>query len=110
MRLGRKNADMARIVAGIGISHAPGALGRPGAPPAEVRQRLEARRLDRQQTFLGAPDVAEALLRSCVARGFDVARMGAMDGAPAEVVAYEAVPDWICGMAYVDFMPGGPDR
>ena len=39
-----------------------------------------------------------------------LALMGAMDGAPAQIVAYEAVPDWICGMAYVDFMPARQDR
>ncbi|HUT48126.1 MAG TPA: extradiol dioxygenase [Alphaproteobacteria bacterium] len=124
---------MAEIVAGIGISHAPGALGWPDAPPKDVKQRLdhaaarlgrrmidarpdviiallddhfenhfrnllptlaigvadhhmgpaeiwlEALRLDRQETFPGQPDVAEALLRSCVAQGFDVARMGAIE-------------------------------
>jgi 2,3-dihydroxyphenylpropionate 1,2-dioxygenase len=124
---------MAEIVAGIGISHAPGALGWPDAPPLAVRRRvekaaadlgrrmagakpdvivallddhfenhfrnlmptlaigvaeshvgpaeiwLEALRLDRQETFPGAPDVAEALLRSCVAQGFDAARMGALE-------------------------------
>lgn len=124
---------MAEIVAGIGISHAPGALGWPDAPPAEVRERveqaavhlgrrmsearpdvivallddhfenhfrnlmptlsigvadnhigpakiwLEALRLDRQEKFPGAPEIAESLLRSCVIQGFDVARMGAIE-------------------------------
>jgi len=124
---------MAKIVAGIGISHAPGALGWPDAPPGDVKGRveqaaghlgrrmidarpdvivallddhfenhfrslmptlaigvadhhigpaelwLEALRLDRQEIFPGAPDIAEALLRSCVAQGFDITRMGAIE-------------------------------
>lgn len=32
-----------------------------------------------------------------------VALMGAMDGAPAEVVGYEPVLEWICGMAFVRY-------
>ena len=41
---------MAKIVCGIGISHAPGALGWPEAPTADVRERLEraARELGRR--------------------------------------------------------------
>lgn len=124
---------MAKIVSGIGISHAPGALGWPDAPPDDVRRRvgqvaahlgrrmadarpdvvvallddhfenhfrnlmptlaigvadhhvgpaefwLEALHLDRQEVFPGAPHVAEELLRSCVAQGFDVTRMGAIE-------------------------------
>ena len=32
-----------------------------------------------------------------------VALMGAMDGAPAEIVGYEPVLEWICGMAFVRY-------
>jgi len=124
---------MAKIVAGIGMSHAPGALGWPDAPSASVRRRLlqaadrlgrsldaarpdviiaflddhfenhfrslmptvgigvaashpgpatqwlEALRLTRQERFGGAPEIAERLLRSLVADGYDVARMGEIE-------------------------------
>lgn len=34
-----------------------------------------------------------------------VALMGAMDGAPAEIVGYEPVLEWICGMAFLKYSP-----
>jgi 2,3-dihydroxyphenylpropionate 1,2-dioxygenase len=35
-----------------------------------------------------------------------VALMGAMNGQPAKVVAYEPVEEWICGMAFTIYPPG----
>ena len=35
-----------------------------------------------------------------------IAVMGAMKGAPAEILAYEPVPEWIGGMGYIAY---GPD-
>ena len=34
-----------------------------------------------------------------------MAVMGAMDGMPAHVIAYEAVMEWICGMGYIAYEP-----
>jgi 2,3-dihydroxyphenylpropionate 1,2-dioxygenase len=31
------------------------------------------------------------------------ALMGAMNGRPAEIVGYEAVTEWICGMAFATY-------
>ena len=54
---------MAKIVAGIGMSHAPGALGWPDAPSASVRRRL-LQAADRLGRSLDAarPDVIIAFL------------------------------------------------
>lgn len=124
---------MANIVYGIGISHAPGALGWPEAAAPDVLKRveeatatlgqrlrdsrpdvivailddhfenqyrnllptvsigvadhhigpakqwLEALRLTDQETFPGAPVIAESLLRSMIKRGFDLARLGSIE-------------------------------
>jgi 2,3-dihydroxyphenylpropionate 1,2-dioxygenase len=34
-----------------------------------------------------------------------IAVMGAMGGAPAHIVGYEPVPEWICGMGYIAYDP-----
>jgi len=54
---------MARIVAGIGVSHAPGALGWPDAPKAEVKDRLSrAARVLGERLELAKPDIVIAFL------------------------------------------------
>lgn len=124
---------MAKIVGGISMSHVPGALGWPDAPPADqcerltaihetLRERLEAAkpdiivaflddhfenhfrnllpslgvgiadshvgpaeymmealRFDEQHAIPSDPEMAESLLRELVHRGFDAARMGAIE-------------------------------
>ena len=47
--------------------------------PGPATQWLEALRLTRQERFGGAPEIAERLLRSLVADGYDVARMGEIE-------------------------------
>ena len=39
-----------------------------------------------------------------------MAVMGAMGGAPAEVIAYEPVMEWICGMGYIAYNIGAASR
>jgi len=54
---------MAKVVAGIGISHAPGALGWPDAPSPPVRQRLtQAANLLGRRLDAARPDVIIAFL------------------------------------------------
>ncbi len=54
---------MAEVVAGIGMSHAPGLLGWPDAPPADVRNRISAAvSAIRSQLDEARPDVIIAFL------------------------------------------------